>query len=161
MDGFDTALIDGTKSRAADAQLEKKRRFLVQSTVPFPRHRVLQYFTPEKVDDIVRCAGVSESGWRLSGFHVGRRPKETSDPWAERAAEGAFLSYFGPFSLPYIVYRDARDLFGDRLGRQSYVTMRFTSEEERQGTPGQDMFMTGNPQIIIPFHRHCRHDRSP
>ena len=124
-------------------------------------HRVLQYFTPEKVDDIVRCAGVSESGWRLSGFHVSRRPKETSDPWAERAAEGAFLSYFGPFSLPYIVYRDARDLFGDRFGRQSYVTMRFTSEEERQGTPGQDMFMTGNPQIIIPFHRHRRHDRSP
>lgn len=163
MNGFGTALIDGIKSRAATKRLEKKTlpcvgsfpheedhdgQFVVQSAVPFPRRRVLQYFTPEKVDHIVRHSGVSESGWRLRGFHVDRRPGETCAPEEQKAIDGAFLSYFGPFSLPYIAYRDTRDLFADRFGRQSFVTLRFT-REKRKGTPGQVGIMSGNPQITF------------
>lgn len=162
MDELYTALIDGTKNSAAAARREKENEpplrpyaglpphageFTVQSAVPLPRQRVLRYFTPQKVDEIVRRAGVSESGWRLSGFYVNRRPGETSSPEAKKMAEGAFLSYFGPFSLPYIVYRDARDLFGDRFGRQSYVSMRFMDPSyERYGS---GVFLSGNPQVTF------------
>ena len=148
MDDNITHLICEAKHRATIARRENVRDFVVQSGVSLPSYQVSSYFTPDKVENIRKR---SFSGYHMSGIHVSRCPRETSDPWAERAAEGAFLSYFGPFSLPYIVYRNARDWYEDRFKNQTYISLRFMSPshiDKRSKKQQQDIFLTGNPQIL-------------
>jgi len=110
------------------------------------------------VEEIRRRTHVS--GYRLNGVHVSKTQRETSDPWAERAAEGAFFSYFGPFALPYLLCRDICDRFTDRFGSRSYVSLKYVhsaleAEAKKRERRGQDVFLTGSPQVLL-FHRDVR-----
>jgi len=150
MDRIVPDIVDKSRHALADSTRRKNVELIVQQRTPFPREKTSRHLTPESVEEIRRRTHVF--GYRLRSVHVSKSQRETSDPWAERAGEGAFLSYFGPFALPYMLCRDIRDRFADRFEPQSYISLQYVhsaleAEAKKRRQRGQDVFLTGSPQL--------------